>query len=167
MEEATPWAELRRLAAAVEADAGKSGVRGGPEVDKEYVALARSREYVPDGESIYEIIESMGGKMVPHGSQGHPVYSGGNAMDRGSFYDHLTGNEDCVRKWQAKDGEELFPEGACLAALCHSLCECSSTPGRCNMSTAGLVTRLSCAQTARRASRPSSSRSSAAPRSSP
>ena len=120
-EEATPWAELRRLAAAVEADAGKSGVRGGPEVDKEYVALARSREYVPDGESIYEIIESMGGKMVPHGSQGHPVYSGGNAMDRGSFYDHLTGNEDCVRQWQAKDGEELFPEGACLAALCHSL----------------------------------------------
>ena len=78
-----------------------SGVRGGPEVDKEYVALARSREYVPDGESIYEIIESMGGKMVPHGSQGHPVYSGGNAMDRGSFYDHLTGNEDCVRQWLA------------------------------------------------------------------
>ena len=120
----TPWAELQALAAAVQQDRGGSGPRGPPETSARYIELARTRSYraaPTDASSVYDYIASMGGKLVPHGSQGPPIYSSGNALDSGSFFDHLTGNEDCLRAWQRKDGQDVYADEVCLAGLCHSL----------------------------------------------
>ena len=115
-----PLEELKRLAAV-----GGDQINN-RDVERQYVELAIGRDYsqgdtasAPD--DLYAFLESLGGKLVPHGSQGPPVYSGGETLDSGHFFAHLTGNEECVRSWQKEDGNELYPDSVCHAALAHSL----------------------------------------------
>ncbi len=151
----TPWAELQRLAASGRfkghylADAPNM-----PEVQPEYIELAQRRQYEPDdrkvegrfddrlkfffpGEelarassSVYGFLESLGAKMIPHGSQGTPDYSavmrgelarGEGELDHGSFFAHLVGNEQCLREWQKAMGSDVISDAACLGGLLHSL----------------------------------------------
>jgi hypothetical protein len=121
--------EARALADAEQEGEAAGGDRvRNREVEKQYVELAINRDYsqgdtATGPEDIYTFLESLGGKLVPHGSQGPPVYSGGEALDSGHFFAHLSGNEQCVRDWQSSDGPELYPDAVCLAALSHSLCK--------------------------------------------
>jgi hypothetical protein len=46
-------------------------------------------------------LESLGVKLIPHGSQGRLEYVSGDALASGSFWDHLLGNERCLRDWWA------------------------------------------------------------------
>ena len=151
----TPWAELQRLAAS---DRFKghylAGAANMPEVQPEYCELAKRRRYVPDDRqvegrfddrlkfffpdkelgradsSVYGFLESLGAKMIPHGSQGTPDYTsimrgelvrGEGELDHGSFFAHLVGNEQCLREWQKAMGPDVISDAACLGALLHSL----------------------------------------------
>jgi hypothetical protein len=127
-----------------------------PEVQPEYIELAKSRLYEGDGRTVqasfddtihhfptgtdsnlrrapdhvYGFLEAVGAKLIPHGSQGEPVYDsvirgelarGEGELDHGSFFDHLVGNEQCLREWQLIDGEDKFDDAVCLAGLFHSV----------------------------------------------
>ena len=135
----TPWEELRALAAA--GTVNEQGVMG---EDPAHTALAESREYSGDGRlveaafddalrwrhadaelrhadpRVYGFLEALGAKLIPHGSQGAPVYSAGDELDHGHFFDHLVGNEQCLREWQLEEPEH-YDDAACLGGLLHSL----------------------------------------------
>lgn len=79
---------------------------------------------------MYGFLESLGAKMIPHGSQGVPDYSavirgelvrGEGELDNGSFFAHLVGNEQCLREWQTAMGPDVISDAACLGGLLHSL----------------------------------------------
>ena len=124
-----PLEELKRLAAA-----GGDRVRN-REVEKQYVELAINRDYsqgdtATGPKDIYTFLESLGGKLVPHGSQGPPVYSGGEALDSGHFFAHLSGNEQCVRDWQSSDGPS-FIQTRCASRRFPTLCVRATSICRC------------------------------------
>ena len=82
------------------------------------------------GEQVYGFLEAIGAKMIPHGSQGVPDYTsviggvlarGEGEIDHGHFFDHLVGNEHCLREWQHLDGPSRIGDAVCLAGLLHSL----------------------------------------------
>jgi hypothetical protein len=125
-----------------------------PERQPEYIDLATTREYNGDdrrvaarfndrlawkwadkdlthaGEEVYGFLESIGARMIPHGSQGTvdcssllrgEIARGEGELDRGAFFDHLVGNEQCLREWQKMMGSEVITDAACLGGLFHSL----------------------------------------------
>ena len=105
MASTTPWAELKRLAA-LDKDALKAEGWGEESSDL-YLRLAQTRQYEGDGREvagrfddelkhkhpqdqlrkadpkIYGFLEAIGGKIIPHGSQGRAVYSGGEDLAQG------------------------------------------------------------------------------------
>jgi hypothetical protein len=106
--ETTPWEELLRLARSGAQDEGEWKSNESKDSWREYVELAKTRDYTGDpaaaGRDLKEWLESLGIKLIPHGSQGRPAYAGeGRALETGSFWDHLIGNEQCLRDWQAVD----------------------------------------------------------------
>ena len=155
MPNTTPWEELRELAAMNKFKGHyKDNPRNMPEVQPEYTELAKRRQYEPDdrrvratfddsiahfrpdhelehsSEQVYGFLESLGAKMIPHGSQGTPDYTsvmngqlarGEGELDHGHFFAHLVGNEQCLREWQKEMGADVIDDAVCLAGLLHSL----------------------------------------------
>ena len=155
MPNTTPWEELRELAAMNKFKGHyKENPRNMPEVQPEYTELAKRRQYEPDdrrvratfddsishfrqdhelehsSEQVYGFLESLGAKMIPHGSQGTPDYTsvmngqlarGEGELDHGHFFAHLVGNEQCLREWQKEMGADVIDDAVCLAGLLHSL----------------------------------------------
>lgn len=81
-------------------------------------------------DDVYGFLEALGAKLIPHGSQGEPVYDsivkgdlarGEGELDHGHFFDHLVGNEQCLREWQLLDGQGMINDAVCLAGLFHSI----------------------------------------------
>jgi hypothetical protein len=140
----TPWEELRRLAATNKFKGHYVVDRENmPEVQPEYIQLALSRDYEGDGrlvaakfndelrvrradaelrhasEQVYGFLEALGGKLIPHGSQGTPDYTaimrgklarGEGELDHGHFFAHLVGNEQCLREWQREMGPDAIDD---------------------------------------------------------
>lgn len=131
-----------------------------PEARTEYINLASSRQYEGDsrlvagkfddrlhhfhkdetlshaGDNVYGFLESIGARLIPHGSQGGGALGppdassivrgdvgaeGEGELDRGGFYDHLVGHEQCLREWQKVEGSAVIDDSLCLAGLFHSL----------------------------------------------
>lgn len=150
----TPWEELQQLAASNRFYGTYHESRANmPEQQPEYIELAKRRQYDGDGrrvaasfddrlshfglvdsqlrhagEDAYGFLESIGTKMIPHGSQRAPNYTsvtngqllrGEGELDSGHFFDHLLGNEHCLREWQHL-GDNI-DDDVCLAGLFHSI----------------------------------------------
>ena len=96
---------------------------------KEYVQWSRDhRDYTgdPEAKDPHSFLLSLGVETVPHGSNAKPGQeqetfdSIEDLLKAGSFWDHLHGNEQVVRKWQELDGAAAYPDAVCHAALFHS-----------------------------------------------
>ena len=91
----------------------------------EFCLAARERSYAPDLATAdpHAWLLSMGVDRVPHSSASDDMSAIGSPEELlalGSFWDHLHGNEQVVRRWHDAD-PQLYPIAVCHGALMHSV----------------------------------------------